>query len=188
MYSKLPKPDIFFVEEIYPALLSDVKITYSPKEKSSDNKDDLLDELLDDLINFDYDVTFEFVVYNGVRHRSFYRKFEKILTSGRSALSSFCYQMVDQPYWETNTDEWKDFCKSFELNEFFGSYMNVNVEDFSIPKVLYIDNSNYYETDGLDEEFDYDSIFKSYKCRTQKDYRYAKVNEAIREGLMHYFD
>lgn len=185
---KIPKPDIFFVEEIYPALLADVKIRKSPKEKSSDDEDNLLA----DFINIDYDVTFEFVVYNEVRYRSFFRKFEKVLTSGKIALSKFCYQMVENEYWETNNDEWKEFCKSFELREFIGDFMDVSVDDFSIPTVSCIENSNYYELgeDEKIEEFDYKKLFEnySYKYCARENLGYEDVNEAIREGLMHYFD
>lgn len=181
------KLDYFIGGEYYPAFLSKVVIQHTKTERFDDDGE------FDEIIRWlsDYDVTFIFVVYNGVSYKTFYKKFEKICTIGKASFCYFCYEIVAPPYWETdNIGEWKEFCKYFDLRELLGCYMEVKVNDYSIPTIESIIASYYYEPDEEDDEseFDYENIFKDYECPAYDDYRYDSVNEIIRDVLMHYFD
>lgn len=175
-------------ENAYPAFLKDVRINYSPKEKSKYDEDDLLTCF----INIDYDVTFEFVVYNGVSYRHFYIMFEKVLTKGNYGLCEFCIDLIDQKYWEPYNDNWEEFCESFELVELFGCFADVFVDNYSIPTItgaeIINNNENYKEVKK--KKIFFDRLFKNYdyKCNVKNHDGYEAVNKSIREGLMHYFD
>lgn len=175
------KSNIFYLDDVYPAFLSNVIISFTENTNDDKKSYDIFD---------DFDVTFVFVVYNEAGYKEFYRKFVRVCTDGKADLSSFCYEMIEHPYWEINIAEWKEFCKSFELKEFFGGYMDVIVDDSTIPTVWHICDSHYYESDDEDdEEYDYDSIFKDYEYQSEEEpLFYDYINEAIRDGLTHLLD